>query len=327
MDGGKVPDGKPLRLDGSARSASRDLPAFLARPADAPVYHGFPLVEETRTDGWCYGAITEFEEPDGCTEGDGFVVTPDGLRAGLMWSVGTFATEEVSPPEAGRWGVYAVAFPRPVRTKADLVECFRAVLPQLRAIHATVRGRALHPQLERIGAELADARHRAHDPRCIATSPIATPASRTIIVAEDASSAPMRCWPSRSGTGVWAAAIPCRRPPLWRCRFHGALRSWKPSASDPTTNRPMLPRDSASASRTGSWPWTMIATAIGGQVFRGEAAPALTAASPSPCPLPQRGRGIGGAPVRRGGRGGWRRPSARRRRRGRRSGPRRWPRR
>src|SRR5262249_24598288 len=138
MAGSKVPDGKPLRLDASARSASPDLPAYLARPADAPVYHGFPLVEATRTDGWCYGAISGFEDPDGCTEGDGFVVAPDGSRAGLVWSVGTFGTQEVSPPEAGRWGVYSVACPKPVRSTADLVECFRAVLPQLKAIHARV---------------------------------------------------------------------------------------------------------------------------------------------------------------------------------------------
>ena len=136
----KEPEGKPLRLDAEAQSSSQELPAFLARPAGAPVYYGFPLVHETLTDGWCYGAITEFEEPGGCTERDGFVVAPDGSRAGPVWSVGKFETEELSPPEVARWGVYSVAFPRAVRTTADLVECFRAVLPQLKAIHARVHG-------------------------------------------------------------------------------------------------------------------------------------------------------------------------------------------
>ena len=55
---------------------------------------GFPLVEETRTDGWCYAAITEFNEPEchpnGCESGNGFVETPDGARIGLVWSTGAF---------------------------------------------------------------------------------------------------------------------------------------------------------------------------------------------------------------------------------------------
>jgi len=135
----KNPDGKPMLTDAAAPSADPELPAFLARPAGAPVYHGFPLVEETMTDGWCYGAITDFEDPSGCEAGDGFVVAPDGSRAGLVWSVGSFPTEAVCDPDPERWGVYAVAFSRPVCNMADLVACFRAVLPELRAIHASVR--------------------------------------------------------------------------------------------------------------------------------------------------------------------------------------------
>jgi hypothetical protein len=138
----KIPDGKTIRTDTKARSADPSLPAFLARPSGSPVYHGFPLVEESRTDGWCYGAITNFEEAAGCEAGDGFVVAPDDWRAGLVWSVGAFPTETVCEPDGGRWGVYAVAFPHAVHNVDDLVACFRAVLPELRAIHARVRERA-----------------------------------------------------------------------------------------------------------------------------------------------------------------------------------------
>lgn len=64
-------------------------------------YDGFPLVEETRADGWCYGAITEFNEPEchpnGCESGDGYVVTPYGLRIGLVWVTGTFAAKWAPP--------------------------------------------------------------------------------------------------------------------------------------------------------------------------------------------------------------------------------------
>jgi hypothetical protein len=104
----------------------------------ALVYHGFPLIEETRTDGWCYGAITEFIDSAGCTNGDGFVVAPDGSRAGIVWSVGSFASKRVCKPEPSRWGVYSVAFPHPIRTVDDLVDGFRAVLPELKAAYAEV---------------------------------------------------------------------------------------------------------------------------------------------------------------------------------------------
>ncbi len=137
----KAPDGLPLRFDPDAASADPTLPAFLARPAGAPVYHGFPLVEETRTDGWCYGAITDYEDPEGRKAGDGFVVAPDGSRAGLVWSTGDFETRQICEPEPNRWGVYEIAFPRSIRNVADLAYCFRAVLPQLKALHAKFKDR------------------------------------------------------------------------------------------------------------------------------------------------------------------------------------------
>lgn len=137
------PSGKRVLTDDAAVSAGRDLPAFLARPEGAPVYHGFLLLEESLTDGWRLGAISAFDDdPAGCDFGDAFVVAPDGSRAGLVWAVGNFETHEVCPPTADRWGVYGIAFPRVVRGASDLVECFRAVLPELQAIHARVRGGA-----------------------------------------------------------------------------------------------------------------------------------------------------------------------------------------
>ena len=140
MDDRKFPEGLPIQTDCDAESANPRLPAFLSRPPGAPVYHGFPVVKETLTDGWCYGAITAFEDPRGCEAGDGFVVAPDGSRAGLVWSVGTFSTEVVCEPGPQRWGVYSIAFPRAVRSIEDMVACFRHVLPELKVIHARCRG-------------------------------------------------------------------------------------------------------------------------------------------------------------------------------------------
>jgi hypothetical protein len=133
-------DGRPIRLDETAQSADPALPAFLARPAGAPVYHGFPVVPETLTDGWVYGAITDYLDPDGADGGDGYVIAPDGRRAGLVWAADEGAFAEISPPDQGRWGVYAVWFPKPVRTLEDLIECFRHVLPDLQRVHARLFG-------------------------------------------------------------------------------------------------------------------------------------------------------------------------------------------
>ena len=142
---GSSSQGRPLRLDPTAASADPSLPAFLARPAESPAYHGFPLIEETRTDGWVYGAITKVPDPGDGTAGDGYVVAPDGVRAGLAWSVGAYQTKQICPSDAGRWGVFAIAFPRRVQTMDDLVHCFRHVLPELQGLHARQFARETGP--------------------------------------------------------------------------------------------------------------------------------------------------------------------------------------
>lgn len=136
-------NGKPLRLDPAARSGTPDLPAFVSRPAGAPVYHGFAIVEETRIDGWVFGTITDYENPAGCEWGDAFVIAPDGTRAGIAWQVGDFSPQVVSPPEKGRWGVYGLAYPAPIRTTADFVKMCHSFLPELRRCHAAATASTL----------------------------------------------------------------------------------------------------------------------------------------------------------------------------------------
>ena len=127
-----------LRVDPDAKSAPPDDPAFVAKPEGAPVYHGFPVVPESKTDGWYYGAITEFLDPNGCEEGDAYVVAPDGTRAGLVWEVGYEGFDEVCAPSRDRWGVYAIGFVRPVKTIDDLVFNFRRILPDLKRKHEEI---------------------------------------------------------------------------------------------------------------------------------------------------------------------------------------------
>jgi hypothetical protein len=103
-------------------------------------YHGFLVLPESCVDGWCLGLISELAPRGATPSGDAFVVAPDGTQAALVWETGAGSVEEILPPDAERWGVYAVYFSQTVRGVADLVQGFRTVLPALRAIHAHIHG-------------------------------------------------------------------------------------------------------------------------------------------------------------------------------------------
>src|SRR5438128_1251928 len=95
-------NGRRITTDPDAPSSDPSLPAFLSKPAGSPVYHGFVVIPETCTEGWCLGSITEFEDPAGCTSGDAFVIAPDGGRAGLVWGVGGEPLHEILAPGCER---------------------------------------------------------------------------------------------------------------------------------------------------------------------------------------------------------------------------------
>jgi hypothetical protein len=129
--------GRPLALDPDAISADEDLPAFLARPKGAPVYYGFPILEDVEVEGFKLGKISDFEAEnypeDDPVVGDAFVVAPDNSRAGLIWEVSEEAYfQEVCPIEADRWGVWAVAFHHPMKTRADALLNLEDMLPLLK---------------------------------------------------------------------------------------------------------------------------------------------------------------------------------------------------
>ena len=86
------------------------------------MYYGFRVVPETETDGWVYGAISEYECEEPQPEGDGFVIAPDGSRAGIAWAVDSPDFYEILPPDPDRWGVYGMRFPQPVTHVDDLVK-------------------------------------------------------------------------------------------------------------------------------------------------------------------------------------------------------------
>src|SRR5215470_11094928 len=98
------PKGRPVAVDPKAESAEAGLPAFIAKPVGAPVYHGFVILDDVVVEGFSLGTITDFEaEPT--DYGDGFVVAPDGSRCGLVWEVHQEPQfREVCPHEPDRWG-------------------------------------------------------------------------------------------------------------------------------------------------------------------------------------------------------------------------------
>jgi hypothetical protein len=129
-------EGQVAQEDPAAVSAIPGLRAFIARPAAAPAYYGFPLLPDSGKDGFVFGVITRSRTDAPASWGDAYVVAPDGTRAGIVWRMKGPVTEVVFPPDAGRWGVYQFLFEHPVRSDADLIRNLHAILPRLKELHA-----------------------------------------------------------------------------------------------------------------------------------------------------------------------------------------------
>ena len=127
-----VPKGRPLATDAMARSASPTEPAFIARPDGAPVYYGFVVLDDINVNGFTLGKITDWEaEP--CETGDGFVIGPDGSRAGLVWEVCDLPYfQESMPIETYRWGVWSVGFSLPMNSRENALRNLESILPELK---------------------------------------------------------------------------------------------------------------------------------------------------------------------------------------------------
>ncbi len=126
------PTGHPLALDPLAESSSQTEPAFIARPAGAPVYHGFEVLADVVVGGFTYGKITDFEI-ETCDEGDAFVVAPDNSRAGLVWEISDKPDfQEISAPEAERWGVWGVSFPNAMTSRENVRKNLESILPEIK---------------------------------------------------------------------------------------------------------------------------------------------------------------------------------------------------
>jgi len=126
------PKGQPLALDPGAVSAKTGLPAFIAKPENAPVYYGFVVLDDVAVDGFKLGKISDFEaEPT--NYGDGFVIAPDDSRCGLVWEVSNESYfQEVCAQESSRWGVWGVSFPHPMNSRENARRNLEFILPKLK---------------------------------------------------------------------------------------------------------------------------------------------------------------------------------------------------
>ena len=81
----------------------------MAPPPGSPPYHGFRVLD-VEVEGFRWGAITSLG-PDPVATLDGFVVAPDGSRAGAEWR---HSSEPyvlmLAEPTPERWGVWRVGF-------------------------------------------------------------------------------------------------------------------------------------------------------------------------------------------------------------------------
>ncbi len=102
----------------------------------------FPIIQETVVDGWGYSAITEFIDDNGCSDGDGCLVSPTGRYIGLDWEVGVGDIYKLSY-EKNFWDFlkpkkvpfYHVFFDKPIYSTTDMATNFKAILPILKEIY------------------------------------------------------------------------------------------------------------------------------------------------------------------------------------------------
>ncbi len=105
----------------------------MAPPGGARPYHGFKVLNDVTYQGFTLGAITDFQKRPGLTVGDGFVVAPDGSRAGIEWRIANESyLLEMAPPTSNRWGVWMAGFVHPMVDKDSARRNLIEIEPLLR---------------------------------------------------------------------------------------------------------------------------------------------------------------------------------------------------
>lgn len=132
--------GRPLAVDRDAATSNPELPGFLARPPGAPVYHGFPILEDVEVDGFKLGMISDWESDPTMRDGDAFVVAPDNSRCGLNWYISDEPIfREVLAMQRSRWGVWDVGFPYELTSRESARLNLQVILPRLKEVWSAWR--------------------------------------------------------------------------------------------------------------------------------------------------------------------------------------------
>lgn len=120
-----------LAIDRAAASADPRKPAFMAPPPGAPPYHGFSVLDEVDVDGFRWGAITALGT-EGLSSLDGFIVAPDGSRAGAEWRKSSEPyVLMLAEPTPERWGVWRIGFVHDIVDAASAGSALRDVIEEL----------------------------------------------------------------------------------------------------------------------------------------------------------------------------------------------------
>ena len=94
-----------------------------------------PLLPVTEIEGFVFDTTALLP-----TGGTGFLVAPDGTRAGIQWDVAESPyIMRVEPPGQEHWGVYRVGFTTPVTTTEDLQTNLTPLLGRLKILHRRAR--------------------------------------------------------------------------------------------------------------------------------------------------------------------------------------------
>lgn len=121
-----------LAIDHEAASMDPGKPAFMAPPPGSAPYHGFTVLNNVEVDGFRWGAITALSG-DSLASLDGFIVAPDGSRAGAEWRRSSEPyVLMLADPTPERWGVWRIGFQDDIVDDESAGEALRAVVADLR---------------------------------------------------------------------------------------------------------------------------------------------------------------------------------------------------
>jgi hypothetical protein len=89
------------------------------------------VLNDVSVERFIFGMITNLEA-NSSTEGDAFVVAPDGARRISLGNLQRPVLQEVCPLTPNRWGLWGVWFPHPMNSRDDARHNLKAILPQLK---------------------------------------------------------------------------------------------------------------------------------------------------------------------------------------------------